>query len=117
MNQWTATACDATPPMEPRYIEPWRIRIFPDPSFLSFIFLWDFNSSSIIGSIYMPTNPVILRGNTEIYGRIAANHVILRDEASFFYDHALDDITGLTEGAPPPRGGTQQIPTSIQINF
>jgi len=117
LNQWTATACDATPPMEPRYIEPWRIRIFPDPSFLSFIFLWDFNSSSIIGSIYMPTNPVILRGNTEIYGRIAANHVILRDEASFFYDHALDDITGLTEGAPPPRGGTQQIPTRIQINF
>ncbi len=117
LNQWTATACDPTPPMEPRYLEPWRVRIFPDPAFLSSIFLWDFNSSSIIGSIYMPTNPVILRGNTEIYGRIAANHVILRDEASFFYDHALDDITGLTEGAPPPRGGTQQIPTRIQINF
>ena len=117
LNQFVATACDPVPPMEPRYVEPWRIRIFPDPSFLSFIFLWDFNNSSIVGSIYMPTNPVILRGNTEIYGRIAANHVILRDEASFFYDHALDDITGLTEGAPPPRGGTQQIPTRIQINF
>ncbi len=117
LGQFVATACDPEPPLEPRYIEPWRTRIYPDPSFLSFIFLWDFNNSSIVGSIYMPTNPVILRGNTEIYGRIAANHVILRDEASFFYDHALDDITGLTEGAPPPRGGTQQIPTRIQINF
>lgn len=117
LNQWTATACDPNPPLEPRYIEPWRIRIYPDPAFLSSIFIWDFNSTAIVGSIYMPTNPVILRGNTEIYGRIAANHVILRDEASFFYDHALDDVTGLTEGAPPPRGGTQQIPTRIQINF
>lgn len=117
LNQFVPTACDQYAPNEPKYIEPWRIRIFPDPSFLSFIFLWDFNNSSIVGSIYMPTNPVILRGNTEVYGRIAANHVILRDEASFFYDHALDDITGLTEGAPPPRGGTQQIPTRIQIEF
>ncbi len=117
LNTWAATACDSFAPEEPKYIEPWRIRIFPDPAFLSSIFIWDFNNSSIVGSIYMPTNPVILRGNTEIYGRIAANHVILRDEASFFYDHALDDLTGLTEGAPPPRGGTQQIPTRIQINF
>ncbi len=117
LNQWIATACDSFPPQEPKYIEPWRIRIYPDPAFLSSIFLWDFNNCSIVGSIYMPTNPVILRGSTEIYGRIAAKHVILRDEASFFYDHALDDITGITEGAPPPRGGTQQIPTRIQINF
>ncbi|MDA1261492.1 MAG: hypothetical protein O3B75_01180 [Planctomycetota bacterium] len=117
LNQWVATVCDADPPEEPKYIEPWRIRIYPDPAFLSSIFLWDFNNSSIVGSIYMPTNPVILRGNSQIYGRIAANHVILRDEASFFYDHALDDITGITEGAPPPRGGTAQIPTRIQINF
>lgn len=117
LNQWVATACDADPPEEPKYIEPWRIRIYPDPSFLSSIFTWDFDSSCIVGSIYMPTNPVILHGTTQIYGRIAANHVILRDEASFFYDHALDDITGITEGAPPPRGGTAQIPTRIQINF
>jgi len=117
LNQWIATTCDPDAPEEPKYIEPWRIRIYPDPAFLSWIFLWDFNSTAVVGSIFMPTNPVILRGNTQVYGRIAANHVILRDEASFFYDHALDDITGLTEGAPPPRGGTQQIPTRIQINF
>ena len=117
LNQWVSTVCDPVAPEEPKYIEPWRIRIYPDPAFLSSIFIWDFYNSSIVGSIYMPTNPVILRGNTEIYGRIAANHVILRDEASFFYDHALDDITGITEGAPPPRGGTAQIPTRIQINF
>ncbi len=117
MNQWAASACSTFAPEEPQYIEPWRIRIYPDPAFLSSIFIWDFASTCVVGSIYMPTNPVILRGTTEIYGRIAANHVILRDTASFFYDHALDDITGMTEGAPPPRGGTQQIPTRIQIEF
>jgi hypothetical protein len=58
-----------------------------------------------------------LRGTTEIYGRICANHVIMRNSASFFYDHALDDITGLTEGAPPPRGGSQTIPTRIRVDF
>ncbi|MSR44673.1 MAG: hypothetical protein EXS15_04850 [Phycisphaerales bacterium] len=117
MNQWSPNACATFAPEEPQYIEPWRIRVYPDPAFLSSIFIWDFASTCVVGSIYMPTNPVILRGTTEIYGRIAANHVILRDTASFFYDHALDDITGMTEGAPPPRGGTQQIPTRIQIDF
>lgn len=117
MNQWVANACSSFAPAEPQYIEPWRIRIYPDPAFLSSIFIWDFASTCVVGSIYMPTNPVILRGTTEVYGRIAANHVLLRDTASFFYDHALDDITGMTEGAPPPRGGTQQIPTRIQIEF
>ncbi len=117
MNQWAANACSTFAPEEPQYIEPWRVRIYPDPAFLSSIFIWDFASTCVVGSIYMPTNPVILRGTTEIYGRIAANHVLLRDTASFFYDHALDDITGMTEGAPPPRGGTQQIPTRIQIEF
>ncbi|MSQ89964.1 MAG: hypothetical protein EXS01_01020 [Phycisphaerales bacterium] len=117
MNQWVANACSTFAPEEPQYIEPWRIRIYPDPAFLSSIFIWDFASTCVVGSIYMPTNPVVLRGTTEIYGRIAANHVLLRDTASFFYDHALDDITGMTEGSPPPRGGTQQIPTRIQIDF
>ena len=117
MNQWAANACSTFAPEEPQYIEPWRVRIYPDPAFFSSIFIWDFASTCVVGSIYMPTNPVILRGTTEIYGRIAANHVLLRDTASFFYDHALDDITGMTEGAPPPRGGTQQIPTRIQIEF
>ncbi|MSR17580.1 MAG: hypothetical protein EXS00_00165 [Phycisphaerales bacterium] len=117
LNQWVANSCSSFEPSEPQYLEPWRVRIYPDPAFLSSIFLWDFNNSSIIGSIFMPTNPVILRGSSELYGRIAAKHVILRDEASFYYDHALDDITGLTEGAPPPRGGTQSIPTRISVNF
>ena len=41
----------------------------------------------------------------------------MRNTARFFYDHALDDITGLTEGAPPPRGGSQTIPTRIRVDF
>jgi hypothetical protein len=117
MGQWAANACSDHAPAEPQYMEPWRVRIYPDPAFLSSIFLWDFNNSSVIGSIFMPTNPVWLRGTTEIYGRICANHVIMRNSASFFYDHALDDITGLTEGAPPPRGGSQTIPTRIRVDF
>ena len=117
MGQWQANACSDHAPAEPQYMEPWRVRIYPDPAFLSSIFLWDFNNCSVIGSIFMPTNPVWLRGTTEIYGRICANHVIMRNSASFFYDHALDDITGLTEGAPPPRGGSQSIPTRIRVDF
>ncbi len=114
---WQPGACAAFAPEEPAYMEPWRIRIYPDPAFLSQIFIWDFDNTSLIGSIFMPTNPVFLRGNTQVYGRIAANHIRMLDQSSFFYDHAMDDISGLTEGAPPPRGGSQSVPTRISVDF
>lgn len=114
---WQASDCAPYPPTEPAYMEPWRLRIYPDPGFLSSIFIWDFDNTSLIGSVFMPTNPVFLRGNTQVYGRIAANHVRMLDQSSFFYDHAMDDISGLTEGAPPPRGGSQSVPTRIQVDF
>lgn len=103
--QWTSTACSSAAPTEPLYMEPWRFRIYPVPGFLSNLFIWDIKNSSIIGSLFLPTNPIQLRGTSQIYGRVAANHVIMQDTAKVLYDHALDLIDGLTEGAPPSRGG------------
>jgi hypothetical protein len=31
--------------------------------------------------------------------------LLIYDTASFFYDHALDLVTGFTEGRAPSRGG------------
>lgn len=104
-NQWAVNACSAQAPTEPMYMEPWRFRIYPIPGFLSSFFTWDFLDSSVITSLFLPTNPIQLRGKTQIYGRVAANHVILQGTAMVKYDHALDLIEGLTEGAPPSRGG------------
>lgn len=114
---WQPTPCQLYPPTEPEYMEPWRLRIYPDPAFLSSIFIWDFNNTSLVGSVFMPTNPVFLQGNTQVYGRIAANHIRMLGTSSFFYDHAMDDMSGLTEGAPPPRGGSQSVPTRIRVDF
>jgi len=104
-NQWSSNACFGQAPTEPLYMEPWRCRIYPMPAFLSSFFTWDILDSSMISSLFLPTNPIQLRGKTQIYGRVAANHVILENTASVRYDHALDLIDGLTEGAPPSRGG------------
>lgn len=103
--QWTPTTCSDTIPTEPLHMEPWRFRIYPVPGFLSNFFTWEFKSTSVIGSLFLPTNPIILRGTTQLYGRVAANHVIMENSAMVKYDHALDLIQGLTEGAPPSRGG------------
>ena len=102
---WSATACSSQVPSEPLYMEPWRMRIYPMPGFLSSIFTWDIKDSSMIGSLFLPTNPILFRGATQIYGRVAANHVLMYDTAQVRYDHALDLISGLTEGATPSRGG------------
>jgi hypothetical protein len=36
---------------------------------------------------------------------VASNYLLVYDTASFYYDHALDLVTGLTEGRAPARGG------------
>jgi hypothetical protein len=46
---------------------------------------------------------------------VACNQLLVTDTASFYYDHALDQVTGLTEGTAPPRGGdpTQMFPVRM----
>ncbi|MFO0962519.1 MAG: hypothetical protein U0625_06380 [Phycisphaerales bacterium] len=104
-NQWVANQCFNTIPSHPQYIEPWRVKIYPMPQFLSSYFTWDITDSCIVGSLYLPTNPIRLYGRTRVYGRIAANAICLFGTSSVYYDHALDLVTGLTEGATPSRGG------------
>jgi hypothetical protein len=99
------TVCQGSAPTEPEYIEPWRIRIYPMPQFLSSAFNWDFTDSSIVGSLYLPTNPIRLYGRTVIWGRIAARDVLMHDQSCLYYDHMLDEVSGLTEGSAPSRGG------------
>ena len=59
----------------------------------------------MIGSMFLPTNPIRMFGRSELYGRVACNHLLAYDTASFYYDHALDLVTGFTEGGAPSRGG------------
>lgn len=86
-------------------MEPWRVRFYPMTQFLSNFFLWDIRDTTLVGSLFLPTNPIRLFGKTEVYGRVASNYLLVYDTASFYYDHALDLVTGLTEGRAPARGG------------
>lgn len=107
--QFTSDGCFAVAPTSPQYMEPWRVRFYPIPQFLSNFFLWDLRDTSVVGSLFLPTNPIRLLGRTEVYGRVAANHVLAYDTASFFYDHGLDLVTGFTEGRAPARGGDPSV--------
>ncbi len=119
-SQFTATACHPVFPSSPQYIEPWRIRIYPMSQFLSSFFTWDIRDSCVVGSLFLPSNPIQFLGQTKVYGRVACNHLLVSGTASFYYDHALDDITGLTEGRAPSRGGDpdQMFPVRVlQFGF
>lgn len=104
-NTFQSTACHVTAPASPQYIEPWRIRFYPVKSQMGSKYEWEITDSSIVGSIYLPDNPVNLNGRTVIWGRVAAEGVVFYDTSSLYYDHNLDLVTGLTEGATPPRTG------------
>lgn len=103
--QFTPDDCYPVAPGSPQYMEPWRVRFYPMRQFLSNFFLWDIRDTSVVGSLFLPTNPIRLFGRTKVYGRVAANHLLIYDTASFYYDHALDLVTGFTEGRAPARGG------------
>lgn len=103
--QFAPDGCFSVPPGSPQYMEPWRVRFYPMRQFLSNFFLWDIRDTSVVGSLFLPTNPIRLFGRTKVYGRVAANHLLIYDTASFYYDHALDLVTGFTEGRAPARGG------------
>jgi hypothetical protein len=99
------TACDEFVPDEPRYMQPWHVRIYPIKSTLSALFVWNLTDTSVVGSLFLPNNTVRFNGNSQMYGRIAADSVFIDGTSRFRYDHALDDIVGLTEGRAPNRGG------------
>ena len=100
-----ATACDSTLPDEPRYFEPWHIRVYPIGSLQSPNRIWTLTDTSVIGSLFLPTSSVVFAGKSQLYGRIAADSVTLGGTSRVRYDHALDDLSGLTEGRAPNRGG------------
>lgn len=118
--QFAPDDCYAVAPTSPQYMEPWRVRFYPMSQFLSNFFLWDVRDSAVVGSMFLPTNPIRLFGRTELYGRVASNHLLAYDTASFYYDHALDLVTGFTEGAAPSRGGDPEtmFPTRmVRLGF
>jgi hypothetical protein len=118
--QFTPNDCHAVAPSSPQYMEPWRVRLYPMSQFLSSFFLWDVRDTAVVGSMFLPTNPIRLFGRTEVYGRVASNHLLIYDTASFYYDHALDLVTGFTEGHAPSRGGDPEtmFPTRmVRLGF
>ena len=113
--QFAPNACYATAPTSPQYVEPWRVRFYPMSQFLSSFFLWDIRDSSVVGSLFLPTNPIRLYGRSQVYGRVACNHLLVYDQASFYYDHALDLVTGFTEGRAPSRGGDPSTMFPVRV--
>ena len=109
------TACDATQPDEPHYFEPWHIRIYPISSLQSPNCTWNVIDTSIVGSLFLPTSTIIFSGNSQVYGRVAADSVYLTGTSRVRYDHALDDLTGLTEGRAPNRGGDPESLFPIRL--
>jgi len=100
-----ATACDAAAPDEPHYFEPWHIRIYTIGSQQSPNCTWTVNDTSLVGSLFLPTSTIVFSGKSQVYGRVAADSVYLTGTSRVRYDHALDDLSGLTEGRAPNRGG------------
>ncbi|MBL9140666.1 MAG: hypothetical protein JNK53_02260 [Phycisphaerae bacterium] len=114
-NRFVATACQKSPPSAPTYIEPWRIRFYPMPQFLASTYDWDFKNSSIVGSLFLPTNKIRLYGTTVVWGQIAARDIRFEDSAGFRYDHKLDEVAGLTTGALPERGMEATASTAMRV--
>jgi hypothetical protein len=113
--QFTPNACYPSAPTSPQYMEPWRVNFYPMSQFLSNFFLWDIRDSAVVGSLFLPTNPIRLYGKTQLYGRVACNHFLVYDQASFYYDHALDLVTGFTEGTAPARGGDPSTMFPVRV--
>ena len=110
-----STACDATQPDEPHYFEPWHVRIYPIGSQQSPNCTWTVTNTSIVGSLFLPTSTIIFSGNSQVYGRVAADSVYLTETSRVRYDHALDDVPGLTEGSLPERGTEPACPLWIEL--
>jgi hypothetical protein len=113
--RFTTNDCFPYPPSSPQYVEPWRVRIYPMRQFLSNFFLWDVRDTAMVGSMFLPTNPIRMFGRSQLYGRVACNHLLVYDTASFYYDHALDLVTGFTEGGAPSRGGDPEDMFPVRV--
>ena len=113
-----STACDATTPDEPRYLEPWRVRIYSiliTANGNSTSQSWTFTDTSVIGSLFLPDNTINIGGKSQLYGRIAADSVYIDGTSRLRYDHALDDIPGLTTGRAPNRGSDPDETFAIRL--
>lgn len=112
---YTGSVCQPTRPASPAYIEPSRISFLPLQASLASVYSWVIKDSSIVGSIYLPTNTLELKGNTIIWGRIAAKFVKFDDTSGFRYDHSMDAKVGLTTGARPARGGDPEQVFPVRV--
>ena len=100
------TACDTIEPEEPRYFEPWHVSIYAietPANGNSTSQGWTFANTSVIGSLFLPNNTIEMTGTSQLYGRIAAFKASFIDSSHFRYDHALDDVAGLTTERLPIR--------------
>ena len=112
------TACDEITPDEPRYLEPWRVRIYSvviASNGNSTSQSWTLTDTSVIGSLFLPDNTINLFGKSQLYGRIAADSVFIEGTSRLRYDHALDDIAGLTTGRAPNRGSDPDETFAIRL--
>lgn len=112
---FASTACDPTAPDEPHYFQPWNIRIYPIGSQQSPNCRWTVTDTSLIGSLFLPTSSILFGGKSQLYGRVAADSVSLEGTSRLRYDHALDDLSGLTEGRAPNRGGDPESIFPIRL--
>ena len=71
---------------------------------------WEIDGSALVkGNIYAPHAFVRMEDNARLCGRIAAKRIQLSNDATVFYDHALDRRTGYTNAASPIYDGDGRV--------
>ncbi len=77
------------------YMDPSRIRIYDIPTYVVDMQMWILRANSVAkASIYAPENRMIITDQSALYGRLAAQEIIVQRDGAIFYDHALDGGNG-----------------------
>ena len=78
---------------ESLYMNPKKIRIFNDTNGHH----WHFHGNSVVkGSLYGPENCIKTHDNSMIFGRVAVDHIDLKDSSALYYDPSLNTGAGFT---------------------
>ncbi len=76
------------------YMDPQRVQVYSLPPYEN---RWSLRDNTVVkGSIYAPDYDMEIRGESALYGRVAANRLRITDQGALFYDHSLDSRTGYT---------------------
>ena len=76
------------------YMDPERVQVYSLPPYEN---QWSLRKNTVVkGSVYAPDYHLEIRGDSALYGRVAARRLRITDQGALFYDHSLDSRNGYT---------------------